>query len=590
VAGDERSISKISVPIVTDTSGFSKGLNKARKDGEKFSQENRRNFSVMGTGIKDSLTKVTDKLHDLGKTNIGMVTQGLAGMAVAAAASAAAIATIGFKHITDLGKDALALGVSADALSRLRAVARASGTDVGDLSEFVKGLTGDINASINKTTSASEAFKALGTSAEDLAKMTPDEQIAKLNKGFAALPNDAERAKVAMQLAGQNGVKMFRMLAMGTKDFQDAFQNAPIVTDDDVSEIRKLQIAIDKIAASVQSLADLFTAKVAPAITSVADMLAGFASKFGVAVATVKAPSLPTGQPKAPAVQAVDQSRLIAQQKAQADKRAEAIKAQAEAAKLQERFDKQAAQIAGRKPSYVPSTNGSRYQLSKRDQAMRDRHAQTGGDLNAAKAKAERLANEAKSGTQAMTDAMRLNQEMMKQVAELKQEYRTTIEGAGKDDVHRRVDQIKGLSESQRKDLLKQGYQSREAGKQSALRDELQESTKLPIEKLREDLARINKLVALGPANGGLTRLQGIRAAAQKTADSGVAGGQPRYAGALQANSLEGRSYLLSQVMRTDDPVAIARQGLALTGQSNNLLGGILNQLMSSSRDMVASI
>jgi hypothetical protein len=580
MAGDKRSISAIGVPLKSDISGFTKGLKDAKKEADKFHGDMTRSFSLMGKGISESMDKATGKLKALGTTNLGMLTKGLAGLAVAAAASAAAIATIGFKRISDLGKDALELGTSAEALSRLRAVAKATGTDVETLGEFIKGLTASIHESIGKTTTASEALKALGTSAEELEKLTPDEQIKKLNEGFARLPSDAERAKVAMQLAGQNGVKMFRMLAMGSRDFKAAMDSAPVVTDDDVSEARRLQIALDRIGDSVGRIAEQFETKVVPVITWAAELLAEIASKFSLlSIKIPKLPSLSAPAASAPkssgpapvSPQAAKLQAAAAEQQAEASKKA--AEAQAKVAQLQARHDK----LAGRpgQGRMVPSTNGTHYVRADRKQAAEQ--TSVAQQLNAAKEQARRLADEARPQSRAMGDAMRMNQGLMKQVADLKQEYRATVETSGQDEIHRRVNGIKGISITDRKALIQQGYQAREANKTSGLRDELQESTKLPIEKLGEDLARISRMAALGPANGGLTKAQALRAAAQKTAESGIAGGQTQFAGALSANSIEGRSYLLSQTIgRPEDAIEVARQGVAATMQGNGYLSRLV--------------
>jgi hypothetical protein len=223
----------------------------------------------------------------------------------------------------------------------------------------------------------------------------------------------------------------------------------------------------------------------------------------------------------------------------------------------------------------VPSTNGTRYIPA--DRSMATQQTDVAQRLNAARKELETATNQSKSPTRQMTDAMRKNQGLIRQVAELKQEYRSTIETSGQDEIHRRVSAIKGISTPDRKALIQQGYLSREANKTSGLRDELQESTKLPIEKLGEDLARISRLAALGPSNGGLTKLQSIRAAAQKTAESGVAGGQVQLAGAIQSNSIEGRSYLLSQMFGgPQDALEVARQGVEATMQGNGFLSRIV--------------
>lgn len=580
----ERRITGITVPVGADTSGFTKGLKKCSKDAEIFGSGTAKTWSLMGKGIGDSIDKVQAKLKTLGGTNLGVLTKGLAGLAAAAAASAAAIATIGFKRVSDLGKDAEALGTSADALSRLRGVARSAGVDVQDLGIFMSGLTTSINDSIGRTTNASQAFKALGTSAEALQRMSPEDQIKALNKGFARLPDNVEKGRVAMLLAGQDGVKVARMLTLSADKFKAEFDAAPLISDEDVSEARKLEIALDKISDTVQHLADIFTVAVAPRIAEVADLLTAFGKKFagmfGVTVPAPKMPAIP-GMPARPAAAAPPQPRVDPAQ-ARADEQARlALEAKLAASRkkvdeLQANFDKQAQKLAQVKPQFAVGNNGLHMRRTKPQRKMLDEHWDTGVLLNNAKAELEARKKAMATQAQGAALATRMNAALATQVNAMKDANRETIATAGKDEIHRRVDALKGISVDDRKELLRGGYQAREASKTSALRDELQESTKLPIEKLQEDLARIDKMARLGEANGGLSRVQAIRAAAQKTAESGL-GGPTQFAGALQANSIDGRSYLLSQMSsQVNDPVAVAREGLALAGQGNATLRSIL--------------
>jgi hypothetical protein len=313
------------------------------------------------------------------------------------------------------------------------------------------------------------------------------------------------------------------------------------------------------------------TTKVLPPIQSIADILANVASKFGMAVKSFVPGKLPP-VPQAVASMAGGKANPLADMQAAKARLAlegEADRARADVERMQKRYDDQGAKLRAN-PGHLVSrrkTNGHlRFEQS--DQKAVDQHAVNGQELNAAKAKAQQLADAAKSAAGAMTEAMRMNLKLVEQVSGLKQEYRTAIEGSGKDEVHRRVGQIKGLSGDQRKQLVQQGYQAREAGKSSALRDELQESTKLPIEKFAEDMGRIRQMVALGAENGGLSKLQGVRAMAMKTQEAGLAGNQTQFAGALQSNSTEGRSYLLSQTLgKPEDMLQAARAGNAILGQ-----------------------
>jgi hypothetical protein len=587
----ERRITGISVPIGANTSGFSKGLKACAKDAEVFGSKTAHAWSAMGTGIGSSIDKISAKLKTLGGTNLGMLTKGLAGVAAAAAGAAAAIGTMGFKRIGELAKDAEAVGTSADSLSRLRSVARSTGTDVGDLSTFMTGLTGTINDSIGKTTNASQAFAALGTSAEALQKMSPEDQIKALNRGFANLPDNVEKGRVAMLLAGQDGVKVGRMLTLSTDKFKAAFDAAPLVTDDDVSEARKLEIALSKIGDTLTHLAEVFTIQLAPKIAEMADLLTAFGQKFAASFGvTIPAPKLPTvpGMPARPPANGPPAAKVLPDQ-AERDAQAQArlTAAQKKVDELQANFDKQRDKLAQTKAQFTSTANGRGIRRTASQQGMLDQHANTGASLGTAKAELDARQKAAQSQTQGAALATRMNAALATQVNAMKDANRETIATSGQDEIHRKVGALKGISATDKKALITSGYQAREAGKTSALRDELQESTKLPIQKLQEDLSRIDRMAKLGEANGGLSKAQAVRAAAQKTAESGL-GGPTQFAGALQANSVEGRSYLLSQMSsKVNDPVAVAREGLALTGQTNSTLTRILGAI--DKEQMIAS-
>jgi hypothetical protein len=572
-----KAISAILVPLKTDVSGFSKGLKEASKAGEKFHKDTTKGFESIARSSIEAVKSFG--LFSLGMNALGKV-----------AGKTFDVLTSGFDRIKSLGNDALSIGTTSEELSRLRNVARGTGTDIKDLSDFVSSLTDKINDSIGHVELQKESFAKLGTSAEKLSKMTVGEQLKELNKGFNALPNDIEKSRVAMALAGEVGLKNYRLLTMSVEEFDKAYKDGLITTDDDVSEARKLQIAIDKIVDALEKLGNMFTSVVLPKLNQFFDIAIAFGEKFasilGVTIpksSAKMADALGLGGKKADAKPVQDQkaTNQAKEQTDLAERKAKYLEAQAKANKLQVQYDKQGQKIAAMKDRYVPTTNGMGYRNKK--QVSIDQHNKNAQDLGEAKRDAEKRRQESLSPSEAVAEAKRMKQ-TSKELATLLDEYSETINNSGQDDVHRRVNAIKGLNSDQKKKALAQGYQAREAEKTTSLRDELQESTKLPQQKLAEDYNRINRMVGI---EGGLTREQAIRAAAQKTQESGL-GGPPKLSGALDANSIEGRSYLLEQMNRIDtDPVAIAKQGLALTGQTNNTLGKILTALTGQSQDVV---
>jgi hypothetical protein len=579
-----RAISAIVIPLKVDVSGMGKGF----KEAEKLEKEHQKKVSKLRDSVKGNLDKSLDKiglgglesklaslknvfkgLSTDGTRSLTALSVGVGAVALAATAAGAAFKLFSGGHIADIGKDAAGLGLTSEALSKLQAVAKGSGVEVKDLNDFLGSLKDTINDSIGNVKTSAQAFKELGTSAEELQKMTPEQQIATLNKGFAALPTNVDKSQVAMRAFGKDAYKVERLLTMNPADFKAKYADAPIVSEKDVDAVRKLQIALDKIGETLQKWGDYFTVKIAPTLEA---LLTKVSSLFSLKIPTVAAPVAPkvANQPAAPApTVGPDPAKVAAAQAAQA-----------RVNDLQKRFDKEAQGLAMRPGHTVatPSTNGNVYRFKQSNQKDLDRHAQTGAELNAEKKALDRLTKEASTQAEGMALANRANKKLTDAINDLHEEYREQIQTSGMDDVHRRVNALKGISDADRKKLIQEGYQAREAGKTTALRDELQESTKLPAEKLAEDLNRINKMVALGPNAGGLTRQQGIRAAAQKTGESGI-GAPPKLAGALQANSMEGRSYLLAQMGRSNDPAALAQKGFALTGMTNTLLGKLVDEV-----------
>jgi len=388
-----------------------------------------------------------------------------------------------------------------------------------------------------------------------------------------------------MLLAGQDGVKVSRMLTLSGDKFKAAFDAAPIISDEDVSEARKLEISLNRISDTLAHIADIFTVAIAPKIAQGVDLMTAFANKFaGVLGVTIPPPSLPTipGIParpaaaQAPAPPKVDAADVKADEQARAALQARLDASQKKVDELQANFDKQREKIGQTKAQFTVSNNGLYKRRTKPQQAMLDQHATTAVQLGGAKAELEARKKAMQTQAQAAALATRMNAALATQVNAMRDANRETIATAGQDEIHRQVGALKGISAGDRKDLLRGGYEAREASKASALRDELQESTKTPLQKLQEDLARIDKMAKLGEANGGLSKAQAVRAAAQKTAESGL-GGPTQLAGAVQANSVEGRSYLLSQMSSNfNDPIAVAREGVALAGQGNATLRSIL--------------
>jgi hypothetical protein len=624
MSGQSKNYSQIAVPITSDISGFGKGLQVASNQVDKFyagigNALSKSPFGKAAKGVKDfglgfsSLSKsvvaplkpIASGIASIGSqakqglVDVTKLTAGFVGMGVAAAGAVAVFAKGGMKRIGELGDVSLQLGIASDKLSELQFAAMASGASAEDLNGFLAGLNQTVHASIGVISPASEAFKMLGTSAEELTKLTPDQQFAKLKAGFDALPDAASKADAAVKIGGEAGLKLFKLLGMGAAEFEALKKKSAAtgftVKPEDLAKVQAANAAFGQIGMTIDGVVNQLTVALAPAVTYVSDsftnwfastiadsaffdkMIAGFVAGFGKLADTAVGISLVFRDVFAGIGKAIGEAigwigKLL-------DAVAMVVPGMQGIADGVKSIGKSVKDF-GEKQALSAQEARSAFEASKPSEAIAKAYD------NFTKATNAKAAATAKD-TKATQSAATANKGLSEGVAKLKQDFAVAIADSGLTAEMKQIAALKreGASLSDIVSLTKQANAVREAGKRDSLAEDLRESTKLPTEKLGEDLGRINQLLK----EGKITQSQALRGAAMKTADSGIAGGETKFAGALQANSIEGRSYLLSQANKQNDPVAIAKQGLALTGQSNTLLGGILNAVRGASGDVVAS-
>jgi hypothetical protein len=622
MADKQKAISAINVPLRTDITGFGAGLKSAANQVDKFYSgvsktlsnspfgkaaksvaDFGKGLSALSKSVVAPLKPIADGIGNIGKqARTGLVDvlklgTGLAALAVAGLATVAAFATGGLKRIGELGDQALQIGIASDKLSELQFAARATGASAEDLNGFLKGLTETIHGSIGVINPASEAFKRLGTSAEELNGLTVDQQFDKLKKGFDALPDAASKASAAVAIGGEAGLKLFKLLGMGAKEFEALKQKSKdsgfTVKPEDLAKVQAANGAIAQIGMTIDGVVNQLTIALAPAVTYISglftdwfasvtkdskffdQMIDGFIGGFGKLADTAVGISLLFRDVFASIGKAIGDATLWV---------SNLVAAIASVVPGMEGVADKIGTIGIKIKGFANDQATASVKAREAFEKSKPSESITRAYDNFKKTTEESAKATAKN-TQATQQAATANTPLMKSVTDLKQAFAVAIADSGLTAEQKQIAALKreGASLTDIIDLSMKANKVREAGKRDSLAEDLRESTKLPIEKLGEDLDRINTLYK----QGRITQTQALRGAAQKTQESGL-GGPPKLAGALDSNSIEGRSYLLSQMGRIDtDPVAIAKQGLALTGQGNNYLSKILNALTGQTQDVV---
>lgn len=174
------------------------------------------------TGPMDKMGKSVDKLgkktSSLGsKIGGGLKMMGTAALGAVGMVSAAAVGIYKFAEDLstagdEIAKTARSMGMSTDSLQELRYIGERSGVGI---EEMTKGLT-KLTLNLGETSKATQnSLAKMGLSSEMLKQAGPSEAMNLLADGMAKISDPAERAALAVDLFGKNGVKMTNVLAEG---------------------------------------------------------------------------------------------------------------------------------------------------------------------------------------------------------------------------------------------------------------------------------------------------------------------------------------------------------------------------------------
>lgn len=279
-----KNFGRVNVSITASTGGLTRGLGNASKQ--------MRGFATQTTGLSGQLTAAVAGFVGLGR--------GATLAAVGVKALTAAISTLlapllivtSFvalfsrlgKTASDLdaaGKAARSFGLSMSSFQALSQAASEAGLNIEQLRVLMTFMTRSIGQLRNGSKQAQQAFAAIGLSAADLAGLSPEQQLELISRKLMAIPNHAERSRVAMLLFGEQGVRAFGLLQTaangGLAEIVKLQRQLGVsLTDTQVAGIEMMNDALARTSLVFQGFINQFLAELAPAITTVANLFVKF--------------------------------------------------------------------------------------------------------------------------------------------------------------------------------------------------------------------------------------------------------------------------------------------------------------------------
>ena len=197
--------------------------------------------------------------------------------AVAGAAGIGLLVKSSLQSIDTLGKTATKLGVTSQALQKLRYASNLAGVETRTVDMAVQRFTRRLSEAANGTGEAKDALKELGLNAKELAKQPLDKQMLKLADAFDNVQSSGDKVRLAFKLFDSEGVAFVNTLEGGSAALQQMFQDAEglgfILSSGAVKGVEEANDAMMKLGTMFGGVRDQLVAALAPALRVIVDLM-----------------------------------------------------------------------------------------------------------------------------------------------------------------------------------------------------------------------------------------------------------------------------------------------------------------------------
>ncbi len=219
--------------------------------------------------------------------------------AVAGAAGLGLLVKSSLQSIDTLGKTARKLGVTSQALQKLRFAANIAGVETRTVDMAVQRFTRRLSEAANNTGEAKDALKELGLNAKELTKLSLDQQMLKLADAFDEVQSSGDKVRLAFKLFDSEGVAFVNTLEGGSAALRQMFEEAEglgfILSKSAVKGVEQANDAFMKLKTMLGGVLNQLVAGLAPAFQAIAETIrvklvnaikeAGGIEKFGRSLA-----------------------------------------------------------------------------------------------------------------------------------------------------------------------------------------------------------------------------------------------------------------------------------------------------------------
>lgn len=251
--------------IRLDSDNFENGVKKAEKSG-----------SSLATSLKSGLATAAK----VGAAAIGAVTAAAGALYTGITAAAGSVAAYG----DNIDKMSQKMGMSAEAYQEWDAVMQHSGTSIESLQAGMKTLA-------NAVENGNGAFKRLGISQEEIAKMSNEELFSATITALQNVDNETERTYLAGQLLGRGATELGALLNTSAEDTQAmkdrVHELGGVMSDEAVKAAARYQDSLQDMKTSFSGLKNNLIGDFLPGLSTVMDGIASLVTGENGAQSTI---------------------------------------------------------------------------------------------------------------------------------------------------------------------------------------------------------------------------------------------------------------------------------------------------------------
>ena len=198
-------------------------------------------------------------------------------VSVAGAAGLGLLVKSSLQSIDTLGKTASKLGVTSQALQKLRFASQLAGVETRTVDMAVQRFTRRLSEAAQNTGEAKDALKELGLNAKELSKQPLEKQMLTLADAFEDVKSSGDRVRLAFKLFDSEGVAFVNTLQSGSSALQEMFKDAEslgfILSNSAVKGVEQANDSIGKLFVVLKGVTDQMVAALAPALRVIVDLL-----------------------------------------------------------------------------------------------------------------------------------------------------------------------------------------------------------------------------------------------------------------------------------------------------------------------------